>query len=126
MPNVLTVKSAPTVMKQRFIRYLVTLSGSYVQAVRGANTGEVLNLGTIASGTFDPMQYWGYEGPKIVKLVNGPGGYTAEILPGADAFHWLLKIYGTTPGTELSAGAYPAGISGDLDIYIEAWGAEFK
>lgn len=126
MANTLTVSSAPTVMKQRFIRYLVALSGSYVQAVRGSNVGEVLNLGSIQSGTFDPMQYWGYEGPKIVKLVNGPGLYIAEIVPGADAFHWLLKVSSTTPGTELAAGAYPASITGDLDVYIEAWGAEFK
>jgi hypothetical protein len=113
-------------MKQRFIRYLVALSGSYVQAVRGSNVGEVLNLGSIQSGTFDPMQYWGYEGPKIVKLVNGPGLYIAEIVPGADAFHWLLKVSSTTPGTELAAGAYPASITGDLDVYVEAWGAEYK
>ncbi len=126
MPNVLTVIGDNTTIKERYLRYGVALSGSYVQAVRGSNVGEVLNLSSIASGTYGPTQYWGFEGPKYVKLLNGPGGYTAEILPGADKFHWLLKIYGTTPGTELSAGAYPASISGDLDIAIEADGAVYK
>jgi len=55
-----------------------------------------------------------------------PAGYTAQIVPGADGLHPILKIF-SAPGTELAAGAYPAAILADLtNGYITFWGADFK
>lgn len=124
MPNVLTVLEVSNVIKQRRIRYGLVLTGAYVQAVRGTNVGEVLIPGN-AVGKFDAMQYWGFQGPKFGEASQPPAGYTASLLPGADAQHWLLKLF-SAPGTELAAGAYPAGVLADLDAVVEFWGADYK
>lgn len=126
MPNVLTIKNVSPMMKIRKIRYQVALSGAYVQAVRGSNVGEVLNLGNYV-GKFDPEQGWGLDGPSVGsgKVTNPPAGYPAKIIPGADSQHWLLQIF-SAAGVELAAGAYPAGILADVDIYIEFEGGNFK
>lgn len=125
MANALTVDKVVTGDREKRIRYQVVLSGNYAQAVRGANTGEVLNLNGAAGGNH-PDQYWGAKGPQRVYPIQGPAGYTVEILPGADGNHWLYKVYSAV-GTELVAGAYPAAITGDNlgDVMIEAVGREF-
>jgi len=94
----------------------VTLSGSYVQAVRGTNTGEVLTPNSATNPRFLPKPSASVY--QRAYVVNGPAGFGAEILPGADGTHWLLKLFGTTPGTELLAGAYNAGLTGDLDFLV--------
>jgi hypothetical protein len=124
MANMLTIVEDGPLFKNRRIRYNVALSGLYVQAVRGSNVGEVLNLGA-AVGKFDAMQYWGYTGPKFGDPAQPPAGYTAKIVPGADGSHWLFQIY-SSAGNELAAGAYPAAILAELDCFVEFWGADYK
>jgi hypothetical protein len=125
MANVLTVIKVSRMMAIRKIRYQVRLSGNYVQAVRGSNVGEVLDLTNIV-GKYDPDQYWGQQGPLNVNLMSAPAGLTAKVIPGADVYHWLLQVFSTTPATEFSAGAYSAALLADLDIFIEAEGGNFK
>jgi hypothetical protein len=50
-----------------------------------------------------------------------------SILPGADAFHWILKIFSGV-ATELAAGTYAANAPGlltDNDIVLEFTGFAF-
>jgi hypothetical protein len=124
MPNVLTIDAVFNQMRKRRIRYNVVLSGAYVQAVRGQNVGEVLNLASF-TGKFDAEQNWGYTGPKRGFVVNLPGGHAAKILPGADGTHWLLQVF-SAAGVELAAAAYPAAILADLEIYVEFEGASYR
>ena len=119
MPNTMAIESAiklPHGFKK--IRYSVTLSGNYVQAVRGANTGEVLALGSATNPLYLPDATWGQKGPLRACIVNGPAGNQAEIIPGADSLHWLLKFF-SAADTELGAGAYSATIKADADFVVE-------
>lgn len=122
MPNTLQVDDSVVQERTRTIRYKLTLTGNYVQAVRLSATGEVLNLNAATNPKSLPQAFWGKDGPSRVYPLNGFGGFGVEILPGTDNLHPLLKFYGTTPGTELAAGAYAAGVTGDLDTYFEAVG----
>jgi hypothetical protein len=135
MPNQLALANVSGVIdrnavrvyeREKLIRYSVTLSGAYVNAVRGSNVGEVLDVTKVLSPTtYQSNQSWGYKGPvRLYVLTPGNTGYGMTILPGADAFHWLLKIFSTVTG-ELAAGAYPAALTTDLDIVVEATGLAF-
>lgn len=124
MANQLTVLGSNPMFKQRRIRYGLTLAGLYVQAVPGSNVGEVLIPGN-AVGKFDPEQYWGFQGPTHGEVSQPIQGYGAQIVPGADSQHWLLRLF-SSPGTELAAGAYAAGVLADLYAYIEFWGADYR
>jgi len=97
--------------------YKVTLSGNYVQAVRGSNTGEVLQPLSASNPNFKPKAYPGNKGFDRAYIIQGPGGNGAEIVPGADAFNWLLKLY-SAANTQVTAGAYNAAVTGDLDILV--------
>lgn len=121
MANQLTVLNVSPMFKQKRVRYGLVLSGVYVQA---ANGGEILNLNG-AAGNFDPGQFWGYTGPKYGDPTQPPAGYTAQILPGADGLHWVLKVF-SAAGQELAAGAYPAAILADLNAFIEFWAADYE
>ncbi len=127
MANVLTIDGPDAVRvseREKLVRYNITLSGNYVQAVRGANTGEVIDL-TKAVGANQLDQYWGQKGPRRVYALNqGSTGYTITVIPGADNLHWLLMIFSNV-ATQLAAGAYPAGLTTDLDILLEATGRSF-
>ena len=119
MANALAVESViklPHGFKK--IRLAVTLSGNYVQAVRGANTGEVLSLGAATNPLYLPDASFGQKGAARGRIVNGPSGNIGEIIPGADALHWLLKFF-SAADTELGAGAYSAPIKADADFVIE-------
>ena len=112
--------------REKLIRYTVTLSGNYTQAVRGTSTGEVLDLTKTPTNTnFFPDQLWGYKGPVRGYIISaGFSGYTMTIVPGADALHWLLVIFQAF-FTQLNAGAYPAGLTTDVDIIAEFTGQVF-
>ncbi len=126
MANVLTIDGPDAVRiseREKLVRYIITLSGAYVQAVRGTNTGEVLDL-TKAVGANQADQYWGQRGPRRVYILNNGNGFNMQIIPGADNLHWLLRIFSAS-GAEQAAGAYPAGLTGDLDVICEATGRSF-
>lgn len=122
MPNTLQVDDSFTDGRVRLIRYKLTLTGSYVQAVRLSATGEVLNLNGATNPKSLAQAFWGKDGPTRVYPLNGFGGFGVEIIQGTDNLHPILKFFGTTPGTELAAGAYAAGVTGDVDTFIEAVG----
>jgi len=112
--------------REKLIRYSITLSGNYAQHTRGQNVGEVIDLTKALAGTpYQADQYWGYRGPVRGYIINTGGtGYSMSLVPGADAFHWLLCIFSGV-ATELAAGAYPAGLLADTDIVIEFTGLAF-
>ena len=121
MPNVMTVKAVQPENRFKRIRYGVVLSGNYVQA---ANGGEVLNLNGAANPSFFAGASFGLTGPDPTRQgagypLQGPGGLAAEIVPGVDAFHPILKLFDPTTGNELAAGAYPAKVSGDTNFTLE-------
>lgn len=121
MANQLSIVQAVLLYKQKRVRYNLLLSGVYVQV---ANGGEILNLNG-ASGVYDSDQYWGYQGPKWGTVEQPPAGYPAQIVPGVDSLHPILKVFSAV-GVELAAGAYPAAILAELNAFIEFWGADFK
>jgi hypothetical protein len=114
--------------REKLIRYNCALSGSYVQHIRGTNTGELLDLTKTITGNFLPQQYWGLTGPlKGYVLNTGGTGFGMSIVPGADGLHWLLCIFSGV-AAELAAGTYAANAAGlltDLDITIEFSGRSF-
>lgn len=126
MPNILTVDETQPQEKFRTVRYKVAIqAGNYVQAVRGSNVGEVLNL----NGALNPLgktnALWGKDGPDRGYPLQGPAGFGVSIIPGADGLHWLLKVWGSV-GVEHVAGAYEAAIVADVDFLIEFTAANFK
>jgi hypothetical protein len=119
MANNLQVDDSIPQERVRFIRYKCTiLAGNYVQAVRGTGAGEVLNINGATNPKNLPQALWGKDGPTRGYVINGPGGFAAQIVPGADNLHPLLKIW-ASGGVEHAAGAYEAAITGDLDFFIE-------
>jgi hypothetical protein len=118
MSNVITVNH----IKQTPTRFILTgtiaLSGSYVQY--SALLGEVLNF---ATATF-PLGFVlsNFSGPDYFSALgdNSYGYGTPLALPGAYPNQFLVPLKITTASaTELGAGAYPAGITGD-NIQFEA------
>lgn len=127
MPNVLTVDTNGVRIfpDEKRIRYTLTLSGAYVQAVRGSNVGELIDLTKALNPSFQAEVFWGQKGPtRGYVMQGGIAGNDAEIIPGADSLHWLLKVF-SSANTELGAGAYNAAVTGDLDIIIEFTGRNF-
>ena len=134
MANVMTIDSGGVGQgvrvneREKLVRYNVALTGSYVQAVRGANTGEVLDL-TKVTGVYKEDQFWGPRGPTRSYVLNiGTSGLSLSIIPGADNLHWLLVIFDTV-AHQLAAGTYAGGngapLVGDLDLYAEFAGRRF-
>jgi hypothetical protein len=106
------------VEKFKTIIYKVTLAGNYVQSVRLQNVGEVLQPNLASNPAFLPGASWGLAGPSRAYIINGPAGLGAEMIPGADNFHWLLRLFNPVTGAELAAGAYAALQLADLDFKV--------
>lgn len=125
MSNILTVDETQPQEKFRSIRYKCAVSGNYAQVVRGSAVGEVLNL----NGALNPLNktnaLWGKDGPDRGYVLNGPAGFSAEIIPGADNLHPLLKVFASA-GNEHAAGAYEAALTGDVDFMLEFVAPSFK
>jgi hypothetical protein len=111
--------------REKLVRYKLTVSGLYVQHIRGQNVGEVLDLTKVVLAGNAPDQLWGPVGPSRMYVLNAGGtGYSLSIVPGADNLHWLFCVFSGV-ATELAAGAYPAGLIADADILIESTGRRF-
>jgi len=125
MANQLTINDLNAVrqeQREKTITYAVALSGNYTQFVRGQNVGEVMQPNQAASQQYLPDQFWGQVGPRVMYLLNtGSTGYSMSVVPGADNLHWLLVIFSGV-AVQLNAGAYPAGLTADLDIKVEGRG----
>lgn len=120
MPNLMTVQAVQPENRFKLVRYSVVLSGNYVQV---ANGGEVLSLNQALNPGFLAGAGWGLTGPNPARQgagysLQGPGGLAAEIVPGVDAFHPILKLFDPTTGNELAAGPYPAKASGDANFSV--------
>lgn len=131
MANVLTVDALGVANgvrvneREKLVRYKLTLSGAYVQHIRGTATGEVLDLTKVVGDPGVADQFWGPIGPSRVYILNAGGtGYSLSIVPGVDGLHWLLCVFSGV-ATELAAGAYPAGLAADVDILVESTGRRF-
>lgn len=123
----MTVKRVQNLERDKSIRYGVRLSGAYVQV---ANGGEILNLNGAANPGFLPGGAWGLTGPdpKVAGAgypLQGPGGLAAEVVPGVDAFHPILKLFDTTTGNELAAGNYSAAVLADTNFFLAFEGRNF-
>lgn len=123
MANALTVLKVVQIKNQKTVTYSVVLSGNYVQAVQGTAAGEALNLNAAANPGFIPGANWGLTGPKYVRTVTdgSPDGLAADVIPGIDRLHPLLKLW-TANDTELAAGAYSAAEKADTNLILEAVG----
>lgn len=112
------VNGVQQVEKFKTIIYKVTLTGNYAQALRLSNVGEVMQPNLASNPTFLPGAGWGLTGPSRAYVINGPAGLGAEMIPGADNFHWLLQLFNPTTGAQLAAGPYAALNLADLDFKI--------
>jgi hypothetical protein len=111
--------------REKLVRYKLTLSGAYVQGVRGSAVGEVLDLTKVIPAGNAPDQLWGPTGPsKVYVLSVGNSGYSMSVIPGVDNLHWILMIFSGV-AAQLAAGAYPAALLADVDILIESTGRRF-
>ena len=126
MPNVITVDGAQAVRvaeREKLVRYSCVLSGNYVQAgAAGSAVGEIIDLTKAVGAPGAPAgQFWGNKGPARGYALQGPAGFTAQLIPGADALHWILKVW-SSAGNEHAAGAYEASITGDTNFFLEFTG----
>ena len=80
-----------------------------------ATTGEPFDPSTLPG-----ISQWYKCAPKVPKYVavTSSNGYGIGFIPGATLALGKLK-FTTGSGTELGAGAYPAGITGDTGITVE-------
>lgn len=126
MSNVATLDTNGVIVTpdEKRVRVKVVLANNYVQALRGQNVGEVIDLTGVLSPGYVPGARWGNKGPTRGYILNGLQGYAAQLIPGADAYHWLLQIFSAV-GAELAAGAYPAALLGMQDFYVEFSGRDF-
>lgn len=111
MANVMTVNDIDKGLGNYHVFGSIALSGNYVQE---AGAGEVLDFTKLVNllGNDLPVS-----GPPISFAAWGRNGYNY----GTQAWTTLqqkLKV-STASATELAAGAYPAGVTGDT-IYFEA------
>lgn len=92
--------------KKQFVLGTLVFSGSYST---GGDTLSFTGLGIQSS--LAPDQVW----------VGGTSGYAFGYVPGSPASQSNGKVkISTTAATELAAGAYPAGITGDTNIQFES------
>ncbi len=116
MPNTMALDDVQTGERTDIYVHKVTLTGAYVQAIRLSNTGELLVPNAASNPKALPRP--GASHYDRAYPLQGPAGFACRIVPGADDTHWLLQIFGTTPGTELAAGAYAAGVLADVDFFV--------
>jgi hypothetical protein len=97
--------------KSTYVTCLLTFTGSYTTGVGG----DTIDLTTVMGK--------GYLGriaiaakPPLYAYAAGSGGYSFGIIPGTTLANGKVKV-STAAATELGTGAYPAGITGDVNIY---------
>jgi len=115
MANTMAVQDVQAGERATVYIHKVTLSGSYVQASRGNNAGEVLLPNSASNPNFLPKPSAAHYDRTYP--LQGPAGFSSEIIPGGDDTHWLLKVY-SSAGTEHAAAAYEGTITGDLDFLV--------
>ena len=104
MPATLTLIMGPE-FAQRTKRFVfnVAFSGSYTAG------GDTVDFSPFVSGNASDLP--------LSVCEERLGGYAASYVPGATIAAGKLKLF-TTAATELSAGAYPAGLTGLTDARL--------
>lgn len=114
MPLPLTALNPDYSRRRKKRRFAVTASGSYPTGGDPVDFSTILNPGFI--GDTNPSNV-----PTFEQLsAEVPGGYTYQFVPGTGttlALAWKLKLF-SAAGTELTAAAYPAGLTGAGTILI--------
>ena len=105
MSLALTVQSVNHELRRKKLYLIATASGNYVTGGDTVNLQAITPaLGQAADATV------GYPGTiKHSEVCNNPDGYTSNLIPGATLATWKLQVF-ASDGTELAAGAYPAGV----------------
>lgn len=91
--------------------FSLTFSGNYTTG------GDTINFTTATNPQNQPAALAFGSAPLVFSLSGSIDGYTVEMVPGSGLTNWKIKIFSAS-GTELSAGAYPAGISGDTNLQL--------
>jgi hypothetical protein len=103
--------------KSLYLTLLLTFSGSYAT---GGDTLDLTSSGVGAIGKSALGRVFQAGKAPLYGYVAGSGGYSFGFIPGSGSppnlANGKVKI-STTAATELAAGAYPAGITGDANIY---------
>lgn len=108
MPLTLVAQGTSNSRRQKTIKLSATPTGAYPAG------GDPIDLTAIADPQFLGSCFPG-QVPQSVQIENSPDGYTAEIVAGTGitlATAYKLKIF-SAPNTELTAAAYPAGLTAD-------------
>jgi len=113
MPISMTAIDIDNSGKSLYLTVLMTFSGSY------STGGDTFDLTTVMGQRVLGRVFQAGKAP-LYGYAAGSGGYSFGVIPGTGAAPNLangkIKI-STTAATELAAGAYPAGITGDANIY---------
>ena len=98
--------------KSVYLTVTMTFSGSY------STGGDTIDFTTVAGKGYLGRVFQASK-PPLYGYAAGSGGYSFGLIPGTTLANGKIKI-STTAATELAAGAYPAGITGDANIYCTA------
>jgi len=98
--------------KTVYLTCTLTFSGSY------STGGDTIDFTTVMGKGVLGKVFQAGKSPTY-GYVSGSGGYSMGLIPGTTLANGKVKI-STTAATELGAGAYPAGVTGDANIYCTA------
>lgn len=119
MAVALTILDIDEGQSTTYVFGVATFSGSY------ATGGDTLDFTTIAGKESGGQVFIAASAPSTVG-VWGSSGHSYGYVKGSPATMANGKVkINTAAGTELTAGAYPAAITGDVNIYFEATFAKF-
>lgn len=93
----------------------LVFSGNYSTGGDGSGTFDFTGVNTASLPVFlsGQTQLHAARGP-FEYSVNLEGGFQAVVIPGTAPGNTKIKIWVTSTGAELAAGAYPAGITGNV------------
>ena len=97
--------------KSLYVTATLTFSGSY------STGGDTIDFTTIIGKGYLGRVFQAGKSP-LYGYAAGTSGHSYGLIPGTTLANGKIKI-NTTAGTELAAGAYPAGVSGDTNIVFE-------
>lgn len=107
MPIALTVLDVDNSGKTTYVTCSLTFSGSYVTGGDTVDLTTIIGKGRLGK-TFQAFA------PPIYGYGVSSAGYSLAFIPGTALNNGKMKI-NTAAATELAAGAYPAGLTGDLN-----------
>ena len=98
--------------KSLYLTCTLTFSGNY------STGGDTIDFTTVAGKGYLGRTFQASKAP-LYGAAYGTSGHSYGLIPGTTLANGKVKI-STTAGTELGAGAYPAAITGDANIYCNA------